>query len=490
MKPISPGLVAISGVLTALAFPLQPIPNVAPLCLWPLVFFAPAIYFARLLQCETVRTAASVSLIFACAWFFVAGVWVFRVFDALGWALIWLPISCLVVFGVAAHIVRQAGRCELWSWPLLWLAIEFVRSEWSPIRLNWFSSSLDPMNFTWFGLGHPRCDWAPAAQSADLIGGYGLSIAPMLTCLVIARWWIGRPVRFRAGIAVAGLLAAEAGYCVNAWQSNLAAPPIPVGIVQSERFDRDVLTQLTDELLAAAPEAKVVVWPEESFSATIDDQLALCLYALVKNVTLAAGVEERHSNGDYRNVAWWIPPGGKVNSYFKQQRVPFVENHPRSEECRTFDLPFDNRVVKVGILICYDVDFPWNPRRVVGEHGAELILMPTLDEATWGGTQHAQHAWLPRLRAIENRCSFVQAATSGYSQIIDPHGSVLAGVPFRMSMRPNRSPLYREGFATAMAPLRLSMSPYTRAGHWVMPVATLLAGMVLVVSIIQYSKIK
>jgi apolipoprotein N-acyltransferase len=490
MKLISPFLVAVSGVLTALAFPLQPIPNGAPLCLWPLVFIAPAIYFARLMQCETLREAACVSLIFACAWFFVAGVWVFRVFDALGWVLIWIPIVWIVVFGACAHLVRRAGWCELWSWPQLWLAVEFVRSEWSPLRFNWFFANVDPMNFTWFGLGHPRCDWVPAAQSADLIGGYGLSLAPVLTSLVIARLWIGRPVRFWAGIAVAGLLAAEAGYCVSAWRSEIAGPLIPVGVVQSERFDRDVLLGLTDELLAAAPETKVIVWPEESFSALQLDNLLLRRYAITKNVTLAVGVEEKQPEAGYRNVAWWITPNLELDRYFKQQRVPFVENHPRSEECKTFQLQIDGRDINVGILICYDVDFPWNPRRLVGDYGAELILMPTLDEVTWGGTQHAQHALLPRLRAIENRCSFVQAASSGYSQIIDTRGHVLAGVPFRMNMRPDRSPLYREGFATARVPARTSMSLYTRGGHWVMPVATLLAGLVLAGSLLRYSKIK
>jgi apolipoprotein N-acyltransferase len=488
MKPISIVLVALSGVFTALAFPLQPIPALGPMCLWPLIFVAPAIYFARLMQCDDWREAARVSLVFACAWFFVGGVWVFRVFDALGWVLIWIPIVWIVVFGICAHVVRRAGFSPLWSWPLLWLAVEHVRSEWSPLRLNWLFANVDPMNFTWFGLGHPRCDWAPAAQSADLIGGYGLSLAPVLTSLIIARWWIGWPIRFWPGIAIAGLLAAESGYCLHAWQSEISGPMVPVGVVQSERFELDVLLRLTDELLAAAPETKLVVWPEESFSSAANDQLTLRRYATTKGVTLAVGVEEKQENGGYRNVAWWLS-GATMDRYFKQMRVPFVEHHPHSEECKTFAFQLDNRVINVGILICYDVDFPWLPGRVVANCGAELILMPTLDEAIWGGTQHAQHSLLPRLRAIENRRSIVQAATSGYSQIIDPKGQELAGVPFRMNMRPERTTLYREGFASATVPARTALSPYTRGGYWVMPIATCFAFLVVAIALVRNLKV-
>jgi apolipoprotein N-acyltransferase len=490
MKLSSLVLVAIGGVLTAFAFPTQPIPYLAPLCLWPLVFIAPAIYFAKLIQCQSIWHATLVSLAFACAWFFVAGTWVFRMFDALGWVLIWLPVVAIVAFGVLAHIVRYAGCCELWSWPLVWMAIEFIRSEWSPIRLDLFSVHLDALNFTWFGLGHPRCAWAPAAQSADLIGGFGLSLVPLLTNLVIARWWIGKPIRFWSAVGVAGLLVADAGYCLAARQSEITGPKIPAGVVQSERFDRNVLLNLTDELLEAAPETKIVVWPEESFSGSQDSSVQLRNYSRQKGICLAVGVEEIQAQGSYRNVAWWITPTGQFERYFKQQRVPFVENHPRSEVCSTFPLQFDNRDVNVGILICYDMDFPWNPRRLVGECQADMILMPTLDEVNWGGTQHAQHALMPRLRAIENRRSIVQAASSGFSQIIDPHGNLLASVPFQMNLRPDRSPLYREGFATASVPTNKAVSPYTRGGHRVMPVMTLLTIVMVAVSISRYSRIK
>ena len=68
----------------------------------------------------------------------------------------------VVVFGICAQRLRHRA---LWAWPLVWLAIEFVRSEWSPLRFDLFSDTLDPMNFTWFGLGHPRLAYPAAAQS-------------------------------------------------------------------------------------------------------------------------------------------------------------------------------------------------------------------------------------------------------------------------------------------------------------------------------------
>src|SRR5262245_53393306 len=125
----------LGGFATALAFPLQPHPTQPALALWPLAWISLAPLFAQLWNAESYRAAARAAFLFALAWFFVDCVWVFRVFDAFGWILIWLPIGWVVLFGVLAHYVRRARLSPWWTWPILWIAIEFVRSEWSPIRL-------------------------------------------------------------------------------------------------------------------------------------------------------------------------------------------------------------------------------------------------------------------------------------------------------------------------------------------------------------------
>jgi apolipoprotein N-acyltransferase len=107
--------------------------------------------------------------------------------------------------------------------------------------------------------------------------------------------------------------------------------------------------------------------------------------------------------------------------------------------------------------------------------GAEILFMPTLDEGGWGGTQHVEHALLPRLRAIENRRAVVQAATSGISQIIDDRGRVLAEVPYRLNRRPQRATLFHEGAAHAAVSPNATRSVYTMGGFWFGPVLAILA---------------
>src|SRR4051794_11901721 len=125
--------VVFGGVLMALSFPLQPAPDLPAFSFWWLCFIGPAPFLARLLGAQSFRQAAWAALLFAVPWFLIAGVWVFRMFDAAGWVLIWLPVSCVVCFALAAHAARRAGFAPGWSWPVLWIAVEFARAEWSPI---------------------------------------------------------------------------------------------------------------------------------------------------------------------------------------------------------------------------------------------------------------------------------------------------------------------------------------------------------------------
>src|SRR5207248_9202603 len=115
-------------------------------------------------------------------------VWLFRVFDAFAWVLIWLPVLWVVGFAAAAHAVRRAGFGPWWAWPLAWAAVEFARSEWSPIRLDWFSETLDPLRFSWLVLGHSRISEPVMAQTADIWGGYRLLLTTVRFKLRIEGW--------------------------------------------------------------------------------------------------------------------------------------------------------------------------------------------------------------------------------------------------------------------------------------------------------------
>jgi apolipoprotein N-acyltransferase len=479
----------VGGLATALAFPLQPHPTKAAFALWPLAWVSLTPLFVQLWKSESYGAAARAALLFAAPWFFLDCVWIFRVFDAFGWVLIWLPIGWIALFVVLAHYVRVAGLSPWWSWPILWIAVEFIRSEWSPIRLDWFSSTLDPLRFSWLVIGHSRLSEPVMAQTADIWGGYGLSLAPLLTNLLFAEWIMRRRLPGRAIAVVAILIAAEVGYGFWSLGRESTNPGIDVGVVQSERESLPVLQELTEKLLAEAPKVRIVVWPEESFSEQLGDLAILQAFASQHEIVLIVGAEHPVEGQPHENRAYVITSNGEPGVYRKRERVPFVERHISETKAPTFPLTIDGQAVQAGVLICYDADFPTTARELA-RAGAEVHFMPTLDEGGWGGTQHVEHALLPRLRAIENRRAVVQAATSGVSQIIDEHGRVLAEVPYRLNRRPQRATLFHEGFAHATVSPNPAMSAYTMGGYWFGPVVAIITVAAIVAATLRRRTIR
>ena len=50
------------------------------------------------------------------------------------------------------------------------------------------------------------------------------------------------------------------------------------------------------------------------------------------------------------------------------------------------------------------------------------LVAPNHDSIRWGTIQHVHHELLFRLRAVENDRWIIRAASSGRSEVIDPHG--------------------------------------------------------------------
>lgn len=70
---------------------------------------------------------------------------------------------------------------------------------------------------------------------------------------------------------------------------------------------------------------------------------------------------------------------------------------------------FDTPLGRIGVLICYDSEFPLLARRMV-EHGAEILLVPSCTDSLAGFTRVRVGSMA---RALENQCITVQAPTVG-----------------------------------------------------------------------------
>jgi len=147
-------------------------------------------------------------------------------------------------------------------------------------------------------------------------------------------------------------------------------------------------------------------------------------------LAIVYGYPERAPGGAAYNAATMIGPDGvvrgrhrKVHLFGDVDRGQFVANPDRPA---TFD--FDGTLV--GMLICYDVEFPESVRHLT-VNGATAVLVPT---ANMIGCEVVQDI-LVRARAYENNCGLVYAnycgaddgfEYNGLSMICGPRGEVLA----------------------------------------------------------------
>ncbi len=181
---------------------------------------------------------------------------------------------------------------------------------------------------------------------------------------------------------------------------------------------------------AAGKQADLLVFPEYAAMelATLDgidvaDDLEKSLYAVSDRMAEANELHARLSkefgvhilggsapvfDGAKRpvNRAYLFAPNGKVDFQDKQIMTPF-ERDPWNVTAGGPLKVFDTKLGKIGVLICYDSEFP-----LLGKALSEcdLILVPSCTEALSG-------YWRVRIgamaRALENQCVTVMASLCG-----------------------------------------------------------------------------
>jgi predicted amidohydrolase len=123
---------------------------------------------------------------------------------------------------------------------------------------------------------------------------------------------------------------------------------------------------------------------------------------------LGASAPARGADGAYRNIARFHAPSGVSHAQEKLIMTRFEREIWRigaGAGQTVFDTPHG----KIGIAICYDVEFPQTVRALT-QAGAEIILAPSCTDTAHG-------YWRVRVgaqaRALENQCFTVQSPTVG-----------------------------------------------------------------------------
>lgn len=160
---------------------------------------------------------------------------------------------------------------------------------------------------------------------------------------------------------------------------------------------------------------------------------ALREFASARRVIVCGGFFERGEAGAYYNSACLIGPDGEVLGVYRKTHLPWSltgwEKFYMRPGARlpVFDTPFG----RVGVMLCYDRDFP-EVARALAAQGAEMILLPN------GSSSGMVSMWkqIVRVRAYENQVFVVgscltgeldreHGSLGGCSMVVGPSGDVL-----------------------------------------------------------------
>jgi predicted amidohydrolase len=117
----------------------------------------------------------------------------------------------------------------------------------------------------------------------------------------------------------------------------------------------------------------------------------------------------RDADGKYRNRAFLFGPEGLIGVQDKQIMTRFEREKWFIAAGEHGLKVFDTSVGRLGILICYDNEFPMLARRLA-EDGADLILAPSCTDTLAGSYRVRIGA---QARALENQIAVLASPTAG-----------------------------------------------------------------------------
>jgi predicted amidohydrolase len=131
-------------------------------------------------------------------------------------------------------------------------------------------------------------------------------------------------------------------------------------------------------------------------------------YAISYNINIITGSMPYLENGVLQNVGYLCRRDGSYEMYRKIHLTP-AEQSAWGMVGGDHITTFDTDCGKIGILICYDVEFPELPR-LLAEQGMQILFVPFMTDTQNGYTRVRSCA---QARAIENECYVAIAGSVG-----------------------------------------------------------------------------
>jgi len=192
-------------------------------------------------------------------------------------------------------------------------------------------------------------------------------------------------------------------------------PPLPLDVAGNLKRLHQLAQEATDADLLVLPEMfltgyNIGVEAVGALAETQDGASAQSIAALAKSsgVAILYGYPERAEDGQIYNAVQLIDASGqRLCNYRKTHLFGDLDNSMFSAGGDDFPLVELNGW-KLGFLICYDLEFPENTRRLALA-GAELILVPTANMVPFDFVADVT----VRARAFENQCYVAYANYCG-----------------------------------------------------------------------------
>jgi len=131
-------------------------------------------------------------------------------------------------------------------------------------------------------------------------------------------------------------------------------------------------------------------------------------YAVSYNINIITGIMPSLDNGTLHNVGYLCRRDGSYEMYQKIHLTPAEKSAWGMVGGYTITT-YDTDCGKIGILICYDVEFPELPR-LLAEQGMQILFVPFMTDTQNGYTRVRSCA---QARAIENECYVAIAGSVG-----------------------------------------------------------------------------
>ena len=466
-------------------------------------------------------------LAYVCGFCFFSGVfsWSYEIpgFNVVHHAILAIFMSTYFgIFGLFFSFLTNRLNAVLVciSAPIIWVCLEYVRSNLPLIALPW------PL------LSHSQYQNLPIIQIASLTGAYGVSfiivfvnatLAALLHSLIFSKngllhfgWSINRRDRLLLTGACGLLTVCVLAYGHWSLAKPLAEGKIKLSVLQGNidlekkrhprkhaAFIMQRYAELSEKAAQDSPE--LIVWPEAATPGLVLKHVGLYgqLRKLIREQSthfLIGSSEfpkfQKIKTGERKpgNTALYLSPEGKVlGQYLKIRLLPFGEYIPFEKTFpwpsfiyvdtnKNWEIPgdeatlFDIEGFKFGVIICWENAFPALFRRFV-KNGANFMI--NITNEGWFGESAAPYQFLAMsvFRAVENRISLARAANTGVSCFIDPNGRIVDRV------RTRGKDIFVEGYLTRQIVATQEKTFYTRYGDVFVFINMLFVGCLVIVAL-------